>query len=104
MGELPLQNATMITQFQAEAPKVGQPATKAQARKVAEDFEAFFLSQFIENMFAGVKTDSQFGGGQGEDIFRSVLTQEYGKVMARNGGIGIADSVYREIIKLQEID
>ena len=104
MGDLPLKNATMIAQFQADAPKFGQPATKAQARKVAEDFEAFFLSQFIENMLTGIKTDGPFGGGYGEEIFRSVLTQEYGKVMARNGGIGIADSVYREIIKLQEIE
>ncbi len=104
MGDLPLKGATMIAQFQDQAPKVGQPATKAQARKVAEDFEAFFLSQFIGNMFTGIKTDGPFGGGYGEDIFRSVLTQEYGKIMARNGGVGIADSVYREIIKLQEIE
>lgn len=104
MGDLPLRNAALITQFQAEAPRVGQPTTKAQARKVAEDFEAFFLSQFIEHMFVGIKTDGPFGGGHGEEIFRSVLTQEYGKVMARKGGIGIADSVYREIIKLQEIE
>ncbi len=104
MGDFPLKNASMISQFQAEAPRVGQPATKGQARKVAEDFEAFFLSQFIGHMFAGVKTDGPFGGGQGEEIFRSVLTQEYGKVMARNGGVGIADDVYREIIKLQEIE
>ncbi len=93
----------MIAKFQSEAPRIGQPATKAQARKVAEDFEAFFLSQFIGHMFQGIKTDGPFGGGQGEEIFRSVLTQEYGKVMARNGGVGIADNVYREIIKLQEI-
>ena len=104
MGDLPLKGAMMTAKFQAEAPKVGQPATKAQARKVAEDFEAFFLSQFIEHMFTGIKTDGPFGGGQGEEIFRSVLTQEYGKVMARNGGVGIADNVYREIIKLQEIE
>ena len=104
MGDLPLKGAAMIAQFQAEAPKFGQPATKAQARKVAEDFEAFFLSQFIGNMFSGIKTDGPFGGGQGEEIFRSMLTQEYGKIMARNGGVGIADSVYREIIKRQEIE
>lgn len=72
------------------------------ARRAAEDFEAFFLTQAMSNMFAGVETDPLFGGGPGESAYRSFLTQEYGKIVARAGGIGIADSVAREIIKLQE--
>ena len=70
--------------------------------KVAEDFEAFYLTQVTANMFAGIETDPLFGGGPGEGVFRSLLTQEYGKIIARSGGVGIADSVSREIIKLQE--
>lgn len=70
--------------------------------RAAEDFEAFYLTQAMANMFAGIETDPVFGGGPGEGVFRSLLTQEYGKIIARAGGIGIADSVAREIVKLQE--
>lgn len=71
-------------------------------KRAAEDFEAFYLTQAMGDMFAGVGNDPLFGGGPGEGAFRSFLTQEYGKIIARSGGIGIADSVAREIIKLQE--
>ena len=76
--------------------------SEAQAQKAAEDVEAFFLSQVFETMFAGVKTDGPFGGGQGEKVFRSMLVQEYGKASAKAGGFGLADEVQREILSLQE--
>ncbi len=76
--------------------------TNEQIRAAAEDFEAVFLTQMVEQMFSGVSTDGMFGGGQGEKIFRSMMAQEYGKVMASNGGVGIADEVAREMLKMQE--
>ena len=77
-------------------------ANAAAAHKTGEDFEAFFLSQVFENMFSGVNADPMFGGGQGETVYRSLLLQEYSKVAARSGGVGIADAVQREILRAQE--
>ena len=37
-------------------------------------------------MFEGIKTDGMFGGGNAEDIFRSMMVDEYGKMMSKNGG------------------
>lgn len=74
----------------------------AGAQKAGHDFEAFFLSQVFENMFSSVGADPTFGGGNGETVYRSLLLQEYSKVAARSGSTGIADTVTREIIKLQE--
>ena len=76
--------------------------SEAQARKAAEDVEAFFLSQVFETMFTGIKTNGPFGGGQGEKVFRSMLVQEYGKAATKAGGFGLADEVQREILSLQE--
>jgi peptidoglycan hydrolase FlgJ len=80
------------------------PATKdaTEARRVAEDFEALFLSQMVQHMFAGVRTDAPFGGGHAETIYRALLANEYGKLVSQTGGVGIADAVQREILKLQE--
>ena len=84
------------------APRVEGTRNAAEARRVAEDFEAFFLAQMLENMFSGITTDGPFGGGHAESIYRSLLNGEYGKLLSRTGGIGVADAVQREILKLQE--
>jgi Rod binding domain-containing protein len=90
----------------APGAEVGPPlrptADAAAAQKTGEDFEAFFLSQVFENMFAGIGTDPLFGGGGGETVYRSLLLQEYSKVAAKSGGVGIADAVQREILRAQE--
>jgi len=80
----------------------GVAAGKASA--AAESFEAFFLSQMLANMFAGIETDPLFGGGPGENVFRSLMIDEYGKALAGAGGVGIAGGVLGELIRLQEID
>ncbi len=51
----------------------------AAAKKAAEQFEGVFINQFLGEMFAGISTDGPFGGGQGEEMFRSLMVDEYGK-------------------------
>ncbi len=91
---------------QAPNPAAPNPAAGAQdpsgAAKVAQDFEAFFLAQAMDAMFAGVESDKLFGGGQGENVYKSLLSQEYAKVAAKSGSTGIADAVQREILRMQE--
>ena len=72
-------------------------------RAAAEDFEAFFLSQVLNTMSAGLQTNETFGGGESEKIFRSMMNDEYAKSMSKQGGIGISDVVYREMLALQEV-
>jgi Rod binding domain-containing protein len=72
------------------------------AKQVAEQFEGMFITQFVGEMFSGMKTDGPFGGGQGEEMFRSLMMDEYGKQIASQGGFGLAASVQRELLKTQE--
>ena len=76
--------------------------TAAKAKAAAEDFEAFFVSHAFEDMFAGMSSDPVFGGGEGEDMFKSLLLQEYGKQVAKAGGIGVSEMVQRQLLQLQE--
>lgn len=71
-------------------------------KETAQDFEAVFISQMMAPMFEGLETDGYFGGGQAEGMYRSLMIDEIGKSVARRGGIGIADSVAREMMKMQE--
>lgn len=68
----------------------------------AKEFEAVFLSEMMKPMFEGVDVDPLFGGGNSENIFRGMLTEEYGKKIAETKSIGIADFVMRELIRVQQ--
>lgn len=88
---------------QTLAPKLGKKGDEHQARKVAQDFESFFISQMLQPMFQNIKPEKPFDGGAGEDVWKSFQIQEFGKAIARAGGVGIADMVYREMMKAQEV-
>lgn len=77
--------------------------TEAAARAAAEEFEAVLIAQMLAPMFSTVPTDGPAGGGHAETIFRSMQVEEYGKILAQRGGIGLAESVYREILRSQEV-
>jgi Rod binding domain-containing protein len=103
MAVLDLKNSLSALPPIGSIDPTGKKATdNASARKVAQDFEAYFMSQFVDRMFQGIPKDSLSGSGNGEEIFRSLLSQEYGKAMSSRGS-GIADQVYREILKTQEV-
>ncbi|RXF68096.1 rod-binding protein [Hansschlegelia zhihuaiae] len=68
----------------------------------AQDFEAVFLTQMMERMFAGLSGEGPLGSGAAGGAFRSMLADQYGKTVAAAGGVGIADDVRRELIALQQ--
>ena len=89
---------TILPETVSQKPVINQQ----KAEESAQDFEAFFLSRMLESMYEGVSTDGFFGGGQAEKIYRSLLLDEYGKEMAKLGGIGVKDYVLQAILDMQE--
>jgi Rod binding domain-containing protein len=92
--------ALMAQQPQAAAPKVTADAAKADW--AAKEYESIFISQFLGSMFSGIKTDGVTGGGQGEEMFRSLMINEYGKAIQQRGGFGLAAHMKAELLKHQE--
>jgi Rod binding domain-containing protein len=76
-------------------------AKRGQIKDTAQKFETSFLSSMLQQMFEGVETSAPFGGGAGEAMFRSFLTEAMAKQMAKSGGIGVAATVQHEMLKLQ---
>ena len=70
--------------------------------QAAQEFEAVFIAEMMKPMFEGISTEAPFGGGKGEEVFRSLLLQEYGKTMAATNSIGIAAHVKEYLLQLQE--
>jgi len=84
-------------------PNISRAQNLKQARKVAQDFEAVFLGQMLQPMFQNIEAAEPFGGSASEKMWKAMQVEEYGKAIAKNGGIGLADAVFREIIKTQEL-
>ncbi|MCX8500250.1 MAG: rod-binding protein [Alphaproteobacteria bacterium] len=73
----------------AERLKPGQ--SQEQFQQVSREFEAMFMAEMLKPMFEGVgNPNGIFGGGHGEEVFKSLMVQEYGKILADRGGLGIA--------------
>jgi peptidoglycan hydrolase FlgJ len=70
-------------------------------RETAEQFEASFLSQMLKPMFEGLDTNGLFGGGEAEATWRGFLIDAMAQQTVRAGGIGLADTVMAEMIRMQ---
>lgn len=63
----------------------------------AVEFEAMFLAEMLKDAGLGRAPES-FGGGPGEDAFGSLLVGEQARLLARRGGIGLAERIYRSLL------
>jgi Rod binding domain-containing protein len=75
---------------------------QAHMRAQAQSFEAQFLNSMFQHMYEGVGGDGPFGNSQGVGPWRSFLTDEYAKIFAKSGGVGIADAVYKQMLARQQ--
>lgn len=98
---------TDTAQLAASAPRPvnTNAASRKQAEAVGKQFETMFMSQMLQHMFSGIKTEEgPFGGGHAEAMFRPMLLDEYAKMVSnRPGGIGLADQVTRSMLQTQEV-
>jgi peptidoglycan hydrolase FlgJ len=85
-ARLRLQNETAL------ASRVDDAAAAAGDRrsKALESFEAMVLSTFVGSMLPEGAEDV-YGSGTAGDVWKSMLSDQLGKQMAKAGGIGIAD-------------
>jgi flagellar protein FlgJ len=86
---------------QAVQPNFSIDEAPEEILRVAREFEAVFLAEMLSPMFDALDTDGLGGGGAGEQMFRPMLVEQYAESIARNGGVGIADSVVREFMRMQ---
>lgn len=70
------------------------------ARKVAQEFEAMFVGMMLKSMRETVGKDKLTGGGKGEEMFQSMLDQEYSTAIATSqGGIGLAAMIEKQLVR-----
>jgi peptidoglycan hydrolase FlgJ len=85
---------------QGQSP-VDATRSRANIQHTAQAFESSFLSVMLAQMFQGVDAEAPFSGGDGEKMFRSFYTDAIAKQVTRSGGIGLASTIEREMLKMQ---
>jgi peptidoglycan hydrolase FlgJ len=80
----------------------GMQSASDKAHAKATDFEAVFLSSMFQHMFTDIGNEGPLGNGTGVGVWRTFLTNEYGKSLAKSGGIGLAKQVYKSLMAHQE--
>jgi len=75
---------------------------KSAVKAASKEFEAVFLNTMLQEMFTGLENGGTWGTGHGADAWQSLLIDEYARSISEAGGIGLAESVERELLRLQE--
>lgn len=87
-----------------EFKKSTQPADKKlqAAKKVAREFESLMVNEMIKAMRLTEGKDPLTGGGRGEEIYRSLLDQEYAQAIASQGTLGLAKLIEQQLVKTEK--
>lgn len=80
------------------------PAKSAEekAKVSADDFESFFLYQMLELTMPEV--NEEFGGGHAEAAFKRIQNEHIAAEMTKAGGVGLSDTIYNQLMQLQETE
>ena len=95
--------SAMFAASQPALPTVPKALTAGKAAAVSKEYESVFISQFLGSMFEGIQTDGVTGGGQGEEMFRSLMIDQYAKGLTQRGGFGLASAMQSELMKHQQV-
>ncbi|MCX7780170.1 MAG: rod-binding protein [Negativicutes bacterium] len=90
-------DADFAAKFKKAAATVQEDKDKARLKAVCQEMEAVYLNLMLSKMRATVPKTNLFGQSSQEDIMRSLLDSELTKNLAKAGGIGIADMLYRQL-------
>ena len=76
--------------------------SRAELKKVAEEFEAIFIAQLLKVMRETIEESDTEGGGFGKGIYTDLFDQEVALHMARRGALGISDIIYKSFADREE--
>ncbi len=78
-------------------------AVAKRAHEVAADFESVYVADAFKAMFKDVSVDPLSGkSDNSNEPWRDMMIDEYAKDFVKKGGIGVADGIAAQLIKIQE--
>ena len=85
------QQALNASSSEVKDPEIAKK--NAEIRQLSEDFESLFLGMVLKSMRDSVQKSGLIDGGNAENIYRSMLDDEYAKQMSSQHHTGLADQI-----------
>ena len=93
----------MMGSISGPGAQLSSPASMGHLREQAQELEGIFLNTLMKEMFSSINTDSDaMGGGSGEATWRDMQAEQMADAVSKAGGIGIADAIMGDLLKIQE--
>lgn len=80
------------------------PENVAAIKKLSEEFEAIFLEIVLKSMRETIDKTQMTDGGNGEQIFQSMLDSEYSKSLATQRSSGLAATIEENLLRMMPED
>ena len=93
--------ASTATSAIGVAPVGERPAVPEDVERTAREFEAVFLAQMLQAIGRPLRGPGAAASGS-DDPWGSMLIDAYARMIAKAGGVGVADAVMREMLRMQE--
>ena len=77
-----------------------QSSREQELKKACQEFESVFTYELLKSMRATVDKCDLFHGGEGEDIYESMLDQELSKSMSGYGGNSLSALLYQQLSRI----
>lgn len=84
------------------APDASAEARRVHFNRVAESFEAVFISQLVRGFRESFCKDFWGGAGFGKDIYAGWFDQALSEAIARAGGIGVREQLQRWVFPAEQ--
>jgi len=95
-----VKNHTQVHAHGVAASKTSD-ASDARLKEKCREFESLLYAAMLQAMRKTVQKSDLFYGGHAEDIYTSLLDEEYAKIMAHNERQGIAEALYEQLRRPQ---
>lgn len=96
----PRASSTPSSKTFSPVPENATPVQKenlGRLKKLSKEYESFFMKQVISSMRKTVPQDGAIGGGNAEEIYKSMQDDHLASNMANQGNTGIAQSLYNKL-------
>ncbi len=70
-----------------------------ETKKAAQNFEAIFINMLIRSMWKTVPESGLFEKSSATNIYEGIIQSTLSEDIAKNGGLGMAEMLYRQINK-----
>jgi flagellar protein FlgJ len=97
------QSDSRVRQLSESATSAVSVEEREKLKKLSQEFESVFLDLVMQSMRKTIQKSELTDGGAGEEVFRSMLDQEYSKIISQQNLTGIAGTIEKDLLKLLEV-